>query len=121
MPYKPTGRPTGRPKNRPSWHRVQAAKALLQQHAEDYVRIHKTAAVNAAKRGNSTPAEWALGHISAVDESGKDVRPIASGIDRQEVSQGSRGPTINIGWVQPASLPVSPIIDVKALPAHEED
>jgi len=127
MPYKPTGKPRGRPKGTkvgPVFARVQRARAALQAHAEDYVRLHKQAATVAARKGNSQPTQWALEHIAIV-ENGKEIRPIGSGVDRQQLDSGSKGPTINIGWIAAPgatqSLPDANVIDVLALPEHRPE
>lgn len=112
MPRKPTGRPVGRPAGMPVFARVSRAREALQKEAEAYVKLHKTAAQVAAKRGNSQPAQWALEHITAIDAGGKEIRPIGAGIDRQQTETGQKGPIINVGWIAspsaPAALPGPP-------------
>ena len=120
MARKPTGRPPGRPPGYPAFSRVARAREALRQSAGEYVKLHKTAAKIAASKGNSAPAEWALEHISEIED-GKEIRPIASGIDRQTIEAGSRAPTINIGWVigpdtPQAQLPPAPhVLDIKPI------
>lgn len=99
MPRKPTGRPPGRPKGMPAFARLVRTREALQKKADTYVKLHEKAAKVAASKGNSAPAEWALSHIAAVDEQGKEVRPIASGIDRQQIEKGNGAPVINIGFL----------------------
>lgn len=109
------GKP-GRPKGLPSFHRVQAAKEILANSAATLARDVLRASKVAAKRGNHAPAVWALEHIAALDSAGKEVRPVASGIDRQVVDGGSRMPVINIGWVVKTDTPALPTVEVLALP-----
>src|SRR5687768_7608078 len=99
MPRKPTGRPPGRPPGTPAFVRVSRAREARAKEAEFYVRNHKTAAQIAAKNGNSAPSEWALTHIAAVDDQGKEHRIVAPGVDRQQIEAGNRAPVINIGFL----------------------
>lgn len=120
MPYKRTGRPPGRPKNQPPWARIERAKKALADKAEAAVKILETAAKVAASKGNHAPVAWMLEHMSAVDSEGKEVRPISSGIDRQSIEGGSRGTTINVGWVSSTS-PALPAVTVRELPPAESE
>jgi hypothetical protein len=108
----------GRPKGLPSFFRVSRAKELLASRAEQLAKDVLKASKVASARGNHMPAVWALEHISVVDEAGKELRPIAPGIDRQQVEAGSRAPTINIGWViAPGPQQALPVAPQQALPA----
>jgi hypothetical protein len=120
MPYKPTGRPPGRPKGMPAFARVERARQALQERAKDYVDIHTKAAKVAASKGNATPAQWALEHISAIDAEGKEQRIISSGVDRQAVESGPKGLTVNVGWIARDTPALAPI-EVKALPGETID
>lgn len=122
MGRKPTGNPPGRPKGVPSWARVERAREALARKADEAVALVAQAAKVAAKKGNHAGAAWMLEHMVVKNAEGKDVRPIGSGVDRQVVESGSRAPTINIGWIQPGAPVASlPVIDVRALPAHEDE
>lgn len=119
MPRKPTGRPPGRPKGVTAWTKVERARELLAQSAVSAVQNLKTAAKVAAKKGNHAPSAYILEHIAVMSDEGKEVRPLASGIDRQSIDSGPRMPVINIGWIGSAPQPTTalePVIDVKALP-----
>ena len=96
MARKRTGRPPGRPPGTPAFARVQRAREALQKQAAFYVENHKKAATVAASKGNSAPAEWALTHIAAVDEQGKEQRVVAPSVDRP-AAQIDSGPRIQIG------------------------
>jgi hypothetical protein len=120
MPYKRTGRPPGRPKGYPAGARIAAAREALQKRAEQYVDIHTKAAKVAASKGNATPAQWALEHISEIDAEGKEQRIISSGVDRQSVESGPKGLTVNVGWIARETPALAPI-EVKALPGETID
>src|SRR5215203_4653693 len=113
MARKRTGRPPGRPPGTPAFARVSRAREALAKEAEFYVRNHKTAATVAAKRGNAAPSEWALTHIAAVDEQGKEQRIVAPSVDRQIEQKGS-GVQILIGggWGNTISTPAIAVRDV---------
>jgi hypothetical protein len=118
---KPTGRGRGRPPGVPVFARVERARDALAKKAELAVELVAQAATVAAKRGNHTGAAWMLEHIVAKNADGKEIRPIGGGVDRQQIEAGSRAPTINIGWVVGApDRPALPVVDVKALPVHED-
>lgn len=85
IPAKPK---RGRPPGRPSFERVERAREALQKHAETAAKLVVDAAKVAAKKGNHAPAAWVLEHVSAVNAEGKEIRPIASGIDRQQIEKG---------------------------------
>lgn len=93
---KKTGRPRGRPPGTPAFARVERARKALQEQAEFYVKQHKVATQVASKKGNSNPAEWALSHISAIDDRGKEQRIVAPSVDRQIAEAGS-GIVVQIG------------------------
>jgi hypothetical protein len=114
-------RPPGRPVGTRAFQSVMRAKEILAQSAPLAARLLKTAAKNAAAKGDSAPAEFLLKHVSALDEKGKTIRPIDTSVDKIEGEGGSRAPTINIGWIASAApaLP-STVIDVKALPEHSD-
>jgi hypothetical protein len=115
-------RPVGRPVGSKAFQSVMRAKELMAESSTLAVRLIKKAAAVAAAKGDSAPAEFLLKHTSAQDEKGKQIRPVATSVDKLEGDSGSRMPTINIGWIAaPAPVPAFPIIDVKALPAHESD
>jgi hypothetical protein len=64
---------------------IKRAHKKLLKNAPDYVDIHLAAARNAAERGDSKPAEWAILHT-------RTVEPIA-----EKGSSATAGTTINIG------------------------
>jgi hypothetical protein len=104
------GKP-GRPRGMPTFHRVAKAKEILASKAAQLAKDVLKASRVASERGNHLPAVWALEHISVLGEDGKtELRPIAPGIDRQQLETGSRAPTINIGWV------IGPAAPIAALP-----
>lgn len=115
-------RPVGKPPGRTAFQSVMKAREILAQSAVMAARLVGKAAKVAASRGDSSPAEFLLKHTSAQDDKGKMVRPISTSVDKLEDAGGSRGPTINVGWIvgpsRPASEPSSalPTIDVQALP-----
>ena len=116
--------PKNRKVGRPIGATVERARAALQSRALEYVELHAQAAAIAAKRGNSNPAQWALQHIAAVDDRGKEIRPIGADIDRTVIEGGNRAPTINIGWISaPGSLPepTAGIVDVTPLALPESE
>jgi hypothetical protein len=86
------------------------------------VKLVEKAAKVAAEKGNHAPATWMLEHMSATDEQGKEIRPIAPGIDRQQIEAGSKAPTINIGWIAPSAprVEVTEVVEVKQLPDGDE-
>ncbi len=104
----------------PVYARVTRAREALAAKAEAAVELMHHAATIAADKGNHAPTAWMLEHMSATDPKGNEVRPIASGIDRQALQDGPRGPTINIGWVTAAPQPALPTVTVKALPESSE-
>jgi len=103
---------------------VERARQALAKEAEFYVRNHKTAAQVAAKRGNAAPSEWALTHIAAVDDQGKEQRIVAPSVDRQQIEAGNRAPVINIGFLTAPAAPKQleaanvQVIDVEAVKAE---
>ena len=118
MAYKPTGKPRGRPKGLARWIHVERAREALEAQAVTAVKLLGEAAKVAAKRGNHAPSAYILEHIAVMNEEGKEIRPIASGIDRQQAADtGSKGLTVNVGWITPTPAPSDlPVIDVRALP-----
>jgi hypothetical protein len=117
MAYRPTGKPRGRPPGQPAFARVVKAREKLAQQADEAIDILKTAAKVAAAKGQHGPVAWMLEHMSAVDTDGKEVRPIASGIDRQAVESGPKGLTVNVGWIARDTPALAPI-EVKTLPGE---
>lgn len=115
--------PVKKKRNRPISAGVIRAREALQKHADTAARLMVQAAKVQAKRGGHTAAAWILEHTAAVDEQGKEIRPIAPGIDRQQLESGSRAPTINIGWIAPAPprVEVTEVVEVKQLPEGGED
>jgi hypothetical protein len=96
---------------------VQQAREILQANAHQFAKHLLTASKVSAKKGFHGPAEFALSHLSATDESGKEIRPLASGIDKQVEQKGSGAPIINIGFLTApnapkALLPEAQVIDV---------
>lgn len=118
----------GRPPGRPAFFRVQQARERLQQASTLAVKELKTAMKVAAKKGNHAPAAWILEHSAAIDDQGKEVRPIAPSIDRQQIERGN-GVSVNIGFITAptapklstqAPSPHLPAVEVLPLPEHEE-
>ena len=62
------------------------AKVTLDEDQAKYARLHLIAAVNAAAKGDATPAQWALLH-------GKTVEPLEK--------KGDTGITVNVGVMLP--------------------
>ena len=89
----------------PAFARVVRAREALQKEAESAVKLVKKAAAVAAKKGNHAPAAWMLEHTVAVNDEGKEIRPISSGIDRQQIEKGNGAPVINIGFLQAPNAP----------------
>lgn len=114
-------RPVGRPKGRTAFQSVVKAREILAQSSVMAARLISKAAKVAAARGDSAPAEFLLKHTGAQDDKGKMVRPLVTSVDKLESDTGPRMPTINIGWIpqQPALAPAQ-VIDVRALPAHDD-
>ncbi len=118
-----------RRRNRPIGSTVQRAREALQAHAAEAAKLVVEAARVSAKRGNYTAAAWLLEHTSETTADGKEIRPIAAGIDRQQVEGGQRGLTVNVGWVgAPGALQADngPIIDITpvaplALPTSDDE
>ncbi len=120
--------PKNRKVGRPIGSTVLRAREALQAHAAEAAKLVVEAARVSAKRGNYTAAAWLLEHTSETVD-GKEIRPIAPGIDRQQIESGSRGLTVNVGWVgAPGALQADngPIIEVSpietpALPPHNDE
>jgi len=114
--------PKNRKIGRPIGATVQRAREVLQQHAARAAELVLEAAEVGAKRGNYNAAAWMLEHTSQTID-GKEIRPIASGIDRQAIDSGNRAPTINIGWIGAPGGILEPtndrIIDVSPLALPE--
>jgi hypothetical protein len=90
--------PKSRKIGRPIGSTVLRAREALQAHAAEAAGLVVEAARVSAKRGNYTAAAWVLEHTSAIVD-GKEIRPIASGIDRQTVDTSNRALTVNVGWI----------------------
>lgn len=117
-------RPVGKPPGTKAFQSVMRAKEILAQSAPLAARLMKTAARVAAAKGDSAPAEFLLKHVSAQDDKGRTVRPLATSVDKLEGDSGPRMPVINIGWINgtaptPSALPGT-VIDVPLLPEHSD-
>lgn len=114
--------PVKRKRNRPLSANVERARQALLKHAETAAELVVEAAKVQAKRGGHTAAAWILEHTAEVDSQGKEIRPIAAGIDRQAVDSGNRLPTINIGFITPTAPALQISSEpIPALPPREED
>jgi hypothetical protein len=115
----PTGNP-GKPK--PRWKKVEEARNLLISKSKQIAQDLVTASEVAAKKGDSRPAEFILTHITTTDDQGKEVRPLASSIDKQIEGHRSSGPTIQIGVLLPGmNMPTGVrVINVTPTPSPSE-
>lgn len=73
---------------------VMAALEDFKNDAPEYFRLLKKAAAVASAKGDSKPVEWALEHITTMDDKGKE-KPLFKPAKSQD--KGSSMPIVNIG------------------------
>src|SRR3954468_20690737 len=72
---------TGNPRQHLRWRKVERARDYLQRNADKIAK----ALVQKAIAGDVQTARWLLAHVAVLDENGRELRPIAAGIDRPQV------------------------------------
>lgn len=102
--------------------RIDEVKQKLADKLDVYVELHEQAARNAAKRGDASPVQWLMSHVSVKDEGGVEHRPISASVDKDTSQDGAKGPAVQIliGGFPAATQPAIAIkegVEVGILPA----
>lgn len=108
-------RKRGRPAGQPPGHRILQAQAEMQKRTKEAVDLVMKAARKAAEKGQSGPAEFVLTHAAGMHE-GKEIRPIAASIDKQQIDQRGSGVQILIGSAWGSPQPAIAVREVPQLP-----
>jgi hypothetical protein len=78
------------------------------ERVNEYVELHRRAAMVASEKGDARLVEWLLERLATRDEANKEVRPISSSVGRQQEADGpGSGIVVQLG-VQLGGMNVSP-------------
>jgi hypothetical protein len=95
IPSSVSDAPTGNPRKHVRWQKVERARDYLQRNADKIAK----ALVEKAVAGDAQTGRWLMAHIAAMDNEGRELRPVATGIDRPQIQTAAvdNAPRILIG------------------------
>jgi hypothetical protein len=109
------------------WLKVERARSYLEGKTQLAAKMLIKAMKVQAARGDTDAARWLLEHAATVDPQGREVRPVAIGVDRPAALPAAQAPRVQIAiglgadFARVCGTQLNAAPTVQALPASTEN